>query len=221
MISLHYTQRPVAQQISSQAAAHLQNRASALSLLIALGSAILFWIAQIFLPLPLWGWSFVILGGGLFVGLWLWAPEHSSLKLGCLTALALFSIGLGGVSQPEEMQVFFGSFFTTWIFNLLFFRLFFPSPKWAAAFFWLFDVILLGAGLYFLPPPWSVQTTALALGAAWGFLDALHFLWAQDFIPRRHGEKEIFRGALSGHLEIIRAFMLWLLPTAEDGLYHD
>ena len=221
MISLQYTHCPVAQQISDQAAAHLQNRASVLALLVALGSAVLFWGAQIFLPLPLWGWSLVILGGGLFVGLWLWAPSHPSLKIACLTALALFSIGLGGVSQPEPMKVFFGSFFAVWLFNLLFFRLFFPSAKWAAVFFWVFDVLILAGGLYFLPPPWSVQTTALALGTLWAYLDALHFLWAQDYIPRRHGENEVFRGALSAHLEIIRAFMLWLLPTAEDDLNHD
>jgi hypothetical protein len=221
MSSLHYTQLPVAIQISPQAAANLQNRASAMALLIALSSALIFWIAQVFLPLPLWGWIFVVFGGGLFIGLWLWAPNDASLKWGSITALALFSMGLGGVSQPEELLVFFSGFFPVWIFNLLFFRLFFSSAKWAATFFWIFDALLLGAGLYFLPPPYSVQATALALGALWGFLDALHFLWAQDLMSRRHGEHEIFRAALTAHLEIIRSFMLWLLPSSEDAFHHD
>ena len=105
MISLQYTHRPVAQQISDKAAAHLQNRASVLALLVALGSAVLF------------GWlkSFCCHFGG---GRWsFWgAGCCRAMAVGTVAPLRLFNrasalfIGLGGVSQPEPMKVFFGSF---------------------------------------------------------------------------------------------------------------
>jgi len=81
--------------------------------------------------------------------------------------------------------------------------------------------LLLALGLYFLPPPWSVEIIALAAGGCLAFLDGLHFLWAQDVIPRRHGEKEVFRGAMTAHLEIFRVVVLWILPNPMEQMDYE
>lgn len=218
---LHHTHQPVADQVSPQAAAQLQNKSSGLAVLLAFFSAGLFVMANLFLALPLWGWVFPVLCGGLTVGIWLWLPTGLLLRNGALASLVVFSVTLGAVCQATELKVFFSSFFALWLFNLLFYRLFYASARWAAFAFWLLDSLLLGAGFYLLPPPWSVEIVALTAGGLVAFLDALHFLWAQALISRRHGEHEIFRGAMTAHLEIFREIVLWLLPNSEGDLRYE
>ena len=218
---LQHSHQPVAHQVSPQAAAQLQNKSSGLAILLAFFSAGLFVLANLFLSLPIWGWAIPTLCGAVTVGLWLFLPSGGLLKNGALTSLVIFSIALGAVCQATELKVFFAGFFTLWLFNLLFYRLFYASAKWAAFAFWLCNTVLLGLGLYFLPPPWSVEIVALSAGGLVAFLDALHFLWAQAIIPRRHGEHEVFRGAMTCHLEIFRVFVLWLLPNTEGDFRYE
>ena len=218
---LHHTNRPVADQVSAPVAARLQQSSSGLAILLAFFSAGLFWGANFLGAVPAWAWAIPALSSVATVGFWLFVPSDRLLKSGSLLSLAILSASLGALAQPDELKVFFAGFFALWLVNLTFFRLFFPTALLAAGIFWAIDVLLLALGLYFLPPPWSVETVPLCAGGFLAFTATLHFLWAQPLISRRHGAEEIFRGAMTCHLEICRVFVLWLIPNTEGQLRYE
>ena len=217
---LHHTNRPVAEQVSAPVAARLQQSSSGLAILLAFLSAGLFWAANFLGAVPAWAWAIPALSSVATVGFWLFVPSDRLLKSGSLLSLAILSASLSALAQPNELKVFFAGFFALWLVNLTFFRLFSPRLFWRLRFFgpstfcfWLWAFIFCR--------PLERRNSAPLRRRLFGVHGHPALSLGPTFDLRRHGAEEIFRGAMTCHLEICRVFVLWLIPNTEGQLRYE